>query len=159
VRAAVPAQSTLRSDADALALAVHAALEVDGAPPSCARLFRSRRPVVRWCPVPGHPHALGFLCAAACVFNVCARLRTGLRCVASSEEAAKASRGEPPASPLPADWNDGGDVYCLYYKHAAGPGALFTVKSVVMDELLLVGCAPAPAPAAHPPAARARLRY
>ena len=36
MRAAVPAQCTLRSDADALALAVHAALEVDGAPPSAS---------------------------------------------------------------------------------------------------------------------------
>ena len=68
---------------------------------------------------------------------VCA---AGLRCVAGSEDEAKACRGEPQAGmgPLPADWNDGEDVYCLYYKHAAGVGALFTVKSIVMDDLLLV---------------------
>jgi hypothetical protein len=76
VRAAVPAQCTLRSDADALALAVHAALEVDGAPPSCARLCRSRRPAVRWCPqiVWGHPRPgnPGFLCAMS-AFLMCVR--------------------------------------------------------------------------------------
>lgn len=70
------------------------------------------------------------------------RLVTGLRCISSSEETAKAS-GEPPASsgPLPADWNDSGDVYCLYYKHAASPNALFTLKIIVMDDVLLVTCA------------------
>lgn len=85
----------------------------------------------------------------------------GLRCVASSEDAAKACRGEPPAStgPLPADWNDGEDVYCLYYKHAAGAGALFTVKSIVMEDLLLVRTQrprPRPEPQARCPGPRLR---
>ena len=99
VRAALarlPVQ-TLRSEADALALAVHAMMEEDG-----------------------------------------------LRCIACSESVAKASAAAAaPASsgPLPADWNAGEDVYCLYYKHAACPAALFTVKSIVMDDTLLVHAA------------------
>ena len=67
-------------------------------------------------------------------------MSTGLRCIASSKDAAKSKQIEPPAAsgPLPADWNDSEDVYCLYYKHASCPGVLFTVKSIVMDDLLLV---------------------
>jgi hypothetical protein len=43
---------------------------------------------------------------------------------------------------LPADWNQGDDVYCLYYKHASSLGALYTVKCIVMDDMLLVGARP-----------------
>lgn len=70
-------------------------------------------------------------------------LGAGLRCIASSEDAARSRKGEPPADsgPLPADWNQGDDLYCLFYVHASSPGALFTVKSVVMDDMFLVSSA------------------
>jgi len=66
---------------------------------------------------------------------------TGLRCIASSADAsAKSSAGELPerSGALPADWNESDDVYCLYYRHASCRGALFTLKSIVMDDILLV---------------------
>jgi hypothetical protein len=73
---------------------------------------------------------------------------TGLRCIASSEAGAKSSKFEPHAisGPLPVDWNESEDMYCLYYRHAAYPGALFTVKCIVMDDMLIVHAASDTAP-------------
>lgn len=67
-------------------------------------------------------------------------LDAGFRCIASSEDTARSCQGELPTSsgPLPPDWNHGDDLYCLFYKHASSPGALFTVKSVIMDDMFLV---------------------
>ena len=158
--ALLPTQEhVLRSAADALALAVHATLELDGAyaiyvfPPLCP--FRVLLPAtakgagldsqnIIWaCEGCAPLRVLCALCVVLCrvtsrVACVCAA--TGLRCIASSEAAAKSFKGECPATsgPLPADWNESDDVYCLYYKHASSPGALFTVKSIVMDDTLLV---------------------
>jgi len=181
VRAVLEKEKALRSDEDALVLAVHATLELDGVALflSSARallvlLFaplrqtqrNDRSHVVVCCDMVKKFSPLRFifcmsqvadralslartLCVCSFLF-VFFRIRstTGLRCIASSEAGAKSSKFEPHAisGPLPVDWNESEDMYCLYYRHAAYPGALFTVKCIVMDDMLIVHAASDQAP-------------
>ncbi len=89
------AGSPVASDSDALALAVHAALEHDG-----------------------------------------------LRCISTDESKASSAPATVPArtNPLPETWNKSQDVYSFFYRHESSP-ALVVVKSLVMDETMLVHAA------------------
>lgn len=87
--------SPIKSDSDALALAIHAVLESDG-----------------------------------------------LRLVAINEDEASKSRASAPARsiPLPIGWNASQDVYTFFYR-LEGSSALVVVKSLVMEDTMMVHCA------------------
>ena len=64
----------------------------------------------------------------------------GMRCVAVSEESAKATRSAPSASQqLGDDWR-GEDVYSFWYRHSSSP-ALLVVKCLVMEDVMVVHAA------------------
>ena len=87
--------SPIKSDSDALALAVHSALESDG-----------------------------------------------LRLVATDEDAATASTKLAPSRScaLPTSWNNSQDVYTFFYRLEGSP-ALVVVKSLVMEDTMMVHAA------------------